>query len=194
MDVVVKNAGAKYALIIDDIPLGFHAIESHLSSPFAMRWGTLFHSTGWVGNGLLQGMTDTGTQGASPLVASENNRARRWTTGTAAGDNAGIHTTTSYLYNTWNPRIAIRFRCGNVSNSRVYMGFNSTGADPSGNDPLLTLAGFYVGKISTNGDWVFMHNNASGSTIVDDVLNIPADNLIHTVYLEATSERVILAT
>ena len=81
----------------------------------------------------------------------------------------------------------IRFRIGDIANSTVYIGFNSTGADPSGNDPLNALAGFFFGKISTNGDWVFMHNDAAGATVVDDVLNVVADNNIHTVYLEATT-------
>jgi hypothetical protein len=94
------------------------------------------------------------------------------------------------MSNSWNPRFILRFRRGDVVNSRAYIRWSTTGAYPSGEDPLNTLSGAFFSKISTNPEWVFMHNNGAGATVVDPDLNTTADNNIHTLNMKTDASTV----
>ena len=191
LEVVIKNAGGRYALLCEGVGRdNFHAIDTIVPSPMIMRSGQMFTGPGWVESGLYQGMLDVGNGTVGSFDSTLNGRSRKWDTAGAAGDNAGTNTTSAMTCRNWYPRKAIRFKTSDIANSRLYMGYSSNGSDPAGDDPLNALAGFFFGKISSNGDWLFMHNDTSGATVVDDVLNIVADNNIHTIYLEATPTAV----
>ena len=192
LEIQVKNAGGKYSLLCENLPLfGFHAMDAVVPSPMHMKWGYAGTSGAVFFLGLMSGMSAVGgAAGFAPFVTAENARAIRYTTGTATGDNVGIKTATAYMSNSWNPKLAIRFRIADAANTRLYIGWNTSGADPNGDDPLNALAGILFGKISTNADWVFMHNDATGATVIDPDIGVAADNNIHTLYMEATASSV----
>ena len=81
--------------------------------------------------------------------------------------------------------MTVRYRINDTANTRLFIGWAGT-TEPTGDDPLNVLFGGLFGKISTNGAWVFMHNDASGNTTVDSS-GIAADTNIHKIEITADS-------
>lgn len=169
---------------------------THNYSPIALgaakrmserKWGTWSGFSGTAGDGIFSAFTQT-TSGAHGLTYPTG-RYVRWTTPAAAGttNNAGILYNTPLTVRGWNPRLKVRFKLNEVTNNRLWIGFQtSTSVNPTLDTELNTKSGIYFGKRSTDTSWVWMHNNASGTALYTNVTGNPApDTNVHTIEIAA---------
>jgi hypothetical protein len=162
-------------------------IRSANSGLTGRRTGRWLLGNSQVKEGMCVGWSDaTTTPAAGTFVAADMQRPMRWTSLATIGDNVGMKSFSAFTCRLWNPRMTVRFRINDTTNTRLYIGMSSAVADPSGDDPLNALSGALFGKVSTDASWAFMHNDGSGVTVVDDS-GIAADTNIHKIEVMGNS-------
>jgi hypothetical protein len=162
-------------------------------STYGRKTGKWFPSAGVAGEGLLRGYAlnnvaaggTIGSVGFATFAASDGSKGARFTAGNVSGATIGYTSSTSLTLRSWNPRFKAKFRLNNKADNRFFMGWNATGAILTTDDPLNAKTGIAFGKISdaTNTNFVIMHNDVTGATVLDTVA--AADNALHQIEIIA---------
>ncbi len=157
-----------------------------LSSTNGRMWGYYSVGAGAAGFGMLSNLAQLGSApGFTTFAAADGQKGAKFTPTAASGNQQGLSTGTSVTCRQWNPRVKMKFRLDNNVDTRMFMGFNNTGGAKTGDDPINASIGFMFGKIATatNANFVILHNDASGATVLDTVA--AADNSTHQIEMRA---------
>jgi hypothetical protein len=142
-----------------------------------------------VGTGLLsQVIASTGA--GSQLIGFDatNGKSFNALSGAVSGNKGGLRVNSSYFIRQFNPRIRMRFKMGTTANENAYFGFvggspaELATADPFGAGVPGVVFGINTGN-ATN--FVVMHNDTAGATVIDDTGTAFDTTTVHTVNLVA---------
>lgn len=136
--------------------------------------------------GALVSLVQAGSApGFTPIAIGDGSKGARFTPAASIGAKSGLKTATQITFRGWNPRVKLKFRMNNNADSRMYFGFNSSGNDNTGDDPYNAATGICFGKIDSavNTNFVIMHNDTVGATVLDTVA--AADNSLHQIQIRA---------
>lgn len=195
--ILTDNSGGSYNALGNVGLLGGSNLTRFTASVFPSKgystmanngrmWGYWFVAAGATGTGLLTSLTLTGAAiGFTTFAAADGGKGGKFTPAASSGAQCAIGTATSITCPQFNPRVKMKFRLDNNADTRMFMGFNNTGGVKTGDDPLNASPGIMFGKIATatNSNFLIMHNDTSGATVLDTVA--AADNSIHQIELRA---------
>jgi hypothetical protein len=165
------------------------------------RWGYLPWGTSLtVGLGmtsLLAASTGAGTQ----VFANDatNGRYVTCSTGASALNKGGYRISgANTTRRGYNGRARFRFQVptsGDYTTARLYIGLATNGFEPTGDDAYTTNTGVLVGFISGGTHFKIIHNDGTGSTVIEDLTTpVTLDTAIHTVSIvgdEANSKYAV---
>lgn len=160
-------------------------------SPFSNRktGSYLSGTSALVGTGLLsQVVASTGAGSQLVGIDTTNGRSFNAISGAVSGNKGGLRVNSPLFVRQFNPRIRMRFKLGTTVNENVYFGFvGGSPAELSGADPFGAGVPGVVFGINTGNatNFVVMHNDTAGSTVIDDSGTAFDSTTIHTVNLVA---------
>lgn len=133
--------------------------------------------------GLFAQGTSTGTPSLDTL-STTHGRAIIYTTGAGAGNQAGFRQDANrYTMRKFTPFIRFKFRFNETTNIRAFIGLlDSVALVANSDDPLNTISGFGIGKLTTSANYLIIRNDAAGATQTTDT-GIAVDTNPHTIEL-----------
>jgi hypothetical protein len=182
------NLPVGYAFLETDTLLRYHwdgalwRVIAATASTVGKKYST-YH--GYAGNtdGFLALLcTNDGAQGRT--TAEADGLAVNWLATATTGSKAGFHCTSgaATTYRSWNPRIKVRQKISATANTVYYVGWSSTNAALTGDNPLDNLSGFVFGKRTADTNWFIIKNDGDATQDVVDT-GVAVSTAIHTVEL-----------
>jgi hypothetical protein len=139
-----------------------------------------------AGTGMFSSLTQaTGHANTFNGVDSTNGRYFQAITGSTSGTKGGYRfALANFTMRIWNPRTRVRFSTISPTISRAYIGIGTPNVEPTGDDPLNAQSGVLFGMITTNANYVIMHNDGTGATVIDDT-GVPKDTTVREIKIVA---------
>jgi hypothetical protein len=162
-----------------------NTIQNVLVLPALKQIGIMLSPNLSTGFGVFQPVSATGTIAAG--VDTTNGMYARVDTGTTQNTLSGSRTNigggTTVI--NFNPVLTFKFRTNQTdTNFRSFIGFRSTSAIPNSDDPLSSVTGFGIARITTNANWQFVQNNGTAGSHITST-GVAIDTAVHKVVLTA---------
>jgi hypothetical protein len=135
--------------------------------------------------GLIAGIGLTVKGTASQFSATEG-KSYRHTSAALANDSAGVRGQLLITNRTLNAKFRCKFLTNTVANTKFYIGWwTDIAANPTGDDPLLSKQGIWLGKRNADTTFQIGKNDGTGSTVYVNTGITPVVSQVYTIEIIA---------
>lgn len=174
------------------------AFDAFSASYSIRKWGVFAPFTALAdGTGILQGVPfllgTAVTYGLDPVYGTFT----EYETSSTINHPAGYHGYYLLTNASFNPIFRCKFSMSSIADCRLWVGFSETAGPtsyPAGDDAFNGISGFALSMRANETNYQIAHNDGTGATVFDDVINdyhdhmdnpVPVNTDVHTIEIAA---------